>query len=112
MKPMYLTLSLALTAASIFAQDSARPAEPTDKDDVHTFEMIVSAGAKSCVPDASATVSIRPAGQVEIMDVSVRGLPADTDFNLFVIQVPKAPFGVAWYQGDIHTDKHGRGHVQ
>jgi hypothetical protein len=27
-----------------------------------------------------------------------------------VIQVPKPPFGVSWYQGDIQTDKHGRGH--
>jgi hypothetical protein len=46
------------------------------------------------------------------MDVSVQGLPANTDFDFFVIQVPKAPFGVAWYQGDIVTDKNGRGHQQ
>ena len=43
------------------------------------------------------------------MDVTVEGLPANTDFDFFVIQVPKAPFGVAWYQGDIQTDSHGRG---
>jgi hypothetical protein len=87
-------------------------AQPKDKDDVRTFEMVVSAGAKSCLPNASATVSIRPTGQVEIMDVFVRGLPANTGFDFFVIQVPKAPFGVAWYQGDIQTDKQGRGHAQ
>jgi hypothetical protein len=44
------------------------------------------------------------------MDVSVRGLPPNTGFDFFVIQVPKPPFGVSWYQGDIETDKHGRGH--
>ena len=86
-------------------------AEPKD-DDVTTFEMAVSAGAKGCLPNASATVSIRPAGGVEIMNVTVRGLPPEASFNLFVIQVPKSPIGVAWYQGDIHTDKNGRGRQQ
>jgi hypothetical protein len=77
-----------------------------------TFTMAVSAGAKGCLPNASATVKIRPAGPVEIMDVFVQGLPAHTEFDFFVIQVPKAPFGVSWYQGDIVTNEHGRGHQQ
>jgi hypothetical protein len=46
----------------------------------------------------------------EIMGVKVWGLPPNTDFDFFVIQVPKAPFGLAWYQGDIETDKDGVGH--
>src|SRR5712672_2635269 len=74
-----------------------------------TFNMVVSAGAKTCVPNATAAVSIRRAGQVEIMEVAVQGLPPNTEFDFFVLQVPKAPFGVAWYQGDIETDKNGRG---
>ena len=74
--------------------------------------MVVSAGAKTCLPNATATVKVRSAGPVDIMDVTVQGLPANTDFDFFVIQVPKAPFGVAWYQGDIVTDKNGRGHQQ
>jgi hypothetical protein len=96
-------LSLLLTVAPLSAKDS---------EDSITFPMVVSAGAKTCVPNASATVKITPAGPVEIMDVTVQGLPANTDFDFFVLQVPKAPFGVAWYQGDIETDKHGRGHEQ
>ena len=36
-------------------------------------------------------------------------MPHNTVFDLFVIQVPKAPFGIAWYQGDIATDNHGHG---
>jgi len=75
-----------------------------------TFDMVVSAGAKTCLPGASAAVKITPTGPVDIMDVSVQGMPPSTTFNLFVIQVPKAPFGIAWYQGDIETDKHGHGH--
>jgi hypothetical protein len=74
-----------------------------------TFTMVVSAGAKTCLPQATASVRVRPAGPVDIMEVTVEGLPANTDFDFFVIQVPKAPFGIAWYQGDITTDRNGRG---
>jgi len=86
-------------------------ASPLSAADDHAseFSMVVSAGAKTCLPNATATVKIRPAGPVDIMEVAVQGLPANTDFDFFVIQVPKAPFGVAWYQGDIVTDKNGRG---
>ena len=44
------------------------------------------------------------------MDVSVHGLPPQTGFDLFVIRLPNAPFGLSWYQGDIETDRHGQGH--
>jgi len=78
--------------------------------DSFTFDMVVSAGAKACVPNATAKVTITPVGSVETMEVSVQGLPAKSEFTLFVIQVPKGPFGISWYQGDILTDKNGRGH--
>lgn len=87
-------------------------ADPKDNPDTLTFDMTVSAGVKTCLPDAAATVSIRPGGEVDYMDVTVRGLPPNTEFNVFVIQVPKSPFGVSWYQGSIQTDKHGRGSRQ
>jgi hypothetical protein len=74
-----------------------------------TFNMVVSAGAKTCVPNATASVRVRPDGPVDVMEVTVEGLPANTDFDFFVLQVPKAPFGIAWYQGDIKTDKNGKG---
>jgi hypothetical protein len=80
--------------------------------DSPSFTMVVSAGAKTCLPKATATVRVRSAGPVDIMDVAVDGLPANTDFDFFVLQVPKTPFGVAWYQGDIVTDKNGRGHQE
>ena len=57
----------------------------------------------SAAPNAQGRVKIESVGPVEIMDVKVRGLPPNTDFDFFVIQVPKAPFGLAWYQGDIET---------
>lgn len=87
-------------------------AEDGSYDNSARFNMVVSAGAKTCVPNATATVRITPAGPVEIMDVVVQGLPPKTEFDFFVLQVPKNPFGVAWYRGDIETDKNGRGHQQ
>ena len=44
------------------------------------------------------------------MTVDVEGLPPNTKFDFFVIQIPNAPFGLAWYQGDIETNAAGRGH--
>ena len=66
--------------------------------------------ASGCLPNAAARVSIKPGGPVDVMDVSVEGLPPNTDFDFFVIQKPGAPFGMAWYQGDIETDDYGEGH--
>lgn len=95
-------LSLFVTIVPLFAAP--------DDDDYAKFNMVVSAGSKACLPYAKGTVRITPVGGVDIMDVTVEGLPPKTDFDLFVIQVPKAPFGLSWYQGDIQTDKNGRGH--
>jgi hypothetical protein len=63
-----------------------------------------------CVPDARGEASIEQEGPVEILRVEVEGLPPKTNFDFFVIQVPNAPFGMAWYQGDIDTDSNGKGH--
>jgi len=95
-------LGLSCTASLLMASDS----------ETSEFNMVVSAGAKTCLPKATATVKIRPSGPVDIMGVTVQGLPPNTDFDFFVIQVPKGPFGVAWYQGDIVTEKNGRGHQE
>jgi hypothetical protein len=73
------------------------------------FNMVVSGAAATCLPKARAAVHIRSVGPVEIMDVEVEGLPPKTEFDFFVIQVPTAPFGVSWYQGDIETNANGHG---
>jgi hypothetical protein len=75
-----------------------------------SFQMIRSAGLpRNCVPNARADVRIVSNGPTETMTVNVRGLPANTDFDFFVIQQPGAPFGMARYQGDIQTGSDGRG---
>ena len=92
-------VSLALSA-SAFAGDYSEAV---------TFNMAVSAGAATCLPNANATVRITPNGPNQEMEVSVRGLRPNTTYTVFVLQLPKAPFGVAWYQGDIETNAVGSG---
>jgi hypothetical protein len=41
------------------------------------------------------------------MFIVATGLPPNTAFDFFVIQVPKAPFGLSWYQGDMQSDADG-----
>lgn len=74
------------------------------------FRMVRSAGAVTagCLPHARARVTVTSQGPVEVMRVHARGLPKNTEFDLFVIQVPNAPFGLSWYQGDLETNGHGR----
>ena len=110
-KMTQLPLMAVPAAISLFMTISPLQAEPSSLDYSFTFNMVVSAAGKVCAPNASARVTIIPAGQVEIMDVTVQGLPPNTGFDFFVLQVPKTPFGVAWYQGDIQTDKNGLGHA-
>jgi hypothetical protein len=74
-----------------------------------TFAMVRSTAAlkAGCLAKATATVKIRSIGPVEVMTVKAHGLPKNTDFDLFVIQTPDAPFGLSWYQGDLESNSHG-----
>jgi hypothetical protein len=102
--------SLANTVVPDFAPDNSNaPVSIAGKR--ARFELVRSgkAAAANCLAGASADVRIRSEGPVEVMDVSVHGLPPKTNFDVFVIQVPNAPFGMAWYQGDLETNHHGRG---
>ena len=90
-------LGLAAVSADVAAADKI------------AFEMIVSAGAAACLPDASAHVKVIKKKGAELMEIKVRGLPPNTPFNVFVIQKPGGPFGMSWYQGDITTNHEGKG---
>ena len=72
-----------------------------------SFDMVVSAGARNCLPDAKAEVNIVSTDTAEDMFIHATGLPPNTDFDFFVIQVPTAPFGLVWYQGDVKTNHKG-----
>jgi hypothetical protein len=102
------TLGLVMVAAMLFL--AGRPV--VAQSDRVSFDMVVSAGAASCLPAATAHVTIMTVGDNQRMHVVVQGLPAKTEFTLFVLQVPTAPFGMAWYQGDIATNEQGSGSQQ
>jgi len=76
-----------------------------------TFSMVRSQGAVAagCIPNAQGRVTINSLGNVEVMHLEASGLPPRTEFDAFVIQLPNAPFGLSWYQGDLTTDQNGRG---
>ncbi len=77
-----------------------------------TFNMVRSGAVvgANCLPNATASVTIVSVGPVEVMLVDASGLPPNTEFDLFVLQVPNPPFGVSWYQGDLETDNSGHGY--
>jgi hypothetical protein len=93
-----------LTGSMAYAQ--------TPQDKALRFDMVRSAGVVNagCLPNGSAKVRIKSKGSVEIMDVIVKGLPPNTNFDFFVIQAPNPPFGLSWYQGDIKTNDQGFGY--
>jgi hypothetical protein len=109
-------MKVAALAALAFAALASTPAMAGDNDndgDDFKFDLVRSKGLANfptVAPNAHGRVKIESFGPVEIMKVKVWGLPPNTDFDFFVIQVPNAPFGLSWYQGDIETNKDGVGY--
>ncbi len=68
-----------------------------------------SAAITACLPHAHGHATITPNKLNDIMKVTLTGMPPNTGFDMFVIQQPTAPFGVAWYQSDIQTNAYGTG---
>ena len=106
---MKTLLATAMTMASLAGVLTAQQAPPLSNTEFG-FVMVRNAALPAGVlPNAAALVIVKSIGDVEIMTVAVTGLPPNTDFDFFVIQVPTAPFGLAWYQGDVETDAQGNG---
>ena len=100
--------SLSFVAAAALLGGSAQAQTPPPPTSI-SFPMVVSAGAKPCLPYASGYVTIKTDGEAETLSLLAYGLPPNTGFDFFVIQVPNAPFGLSWYQGDVETDDNGIG---
>jgi hypothetical protein len=101
-KRMLLVLGTVLLAGAL-AAGVASAATST------SFKMVRSSGAitNDCLEGANANVTIDSLGPVEVMRVTANNLPPNKEFDLFVTQLPNAPFGVSWYQGDLETDANG-----
>ena len=102
------TAALALAPVVGLAQGITLPPNNPNST-TFTFPLTVSGGAATCLKSAKGVVIDHTFGNVENLQVVISGLPPNTDFVLFVIQVPNAPFGLAWYNGDILTDDTGTG---
>lgn len=102
---------LALLLVALVAIFASSVASGGSKSNRISFGMVRSTASENagCLKQASGHVTIKSVGPVEIMTVRVEGLPANTEFDFFVIQVPNTPFGLSWYQGDIETNHQGRG---
>src|SRR5947209_2899859 len=104
-----------LSAFTLHASTSAGSANSTkasaQPDSSFTFSMVPSPNIAACLPHAKATVVIKKLSLNDKMTVSVSGLAPSTGYDLFVIELPNKPFGVAWYQSDLQTDSTGAGTV-
>ena len=90
-----LALSFGPSIGSSFAMDNKN------------FSMVPTSPS-TCLPGAKGRVTVStPFNQN--LHVEVSGLPANTEFDFFIIQQPTSPFGMSWYQGDIKTDFNGPG---
>ena len=92
--------ALLLTAASgaVFAKTPPKHIQ---------FDMTVSAGAATCLPRAHANVPVLDDGTAQDLFIAAQGLPPNTGFDFFVLQTPKPPFGMSWYQADVESDANG-----
>jgi hypothetical protein len=109
---------LVTTFTSAFALSVCAASFAADATDRIEFDMVRAAGVvkSGCLPNAKGIVKVRaikgtPAGNAigpnEVMQVYVEGLVPNTEYDFFVIQVPNAPFGMSWYQGDLETNAYG-----
>ncbi|WP_157269175.1 hypothetical protein [Azohydromonas aeria] len=107
-----IAAAAASSTAALAAEEEATAAAAAGWNDPVVFNMVRSPGLASqpsCVRWARGRVAIQKVGGVEEMTVQVQGLPPNTDFAFFVLQVPNFPFGMGWYQGEIRTNWQGKG---
>jgi hypothetical protein len=101
----------ALTAGGASAATAATAGPSHDR---AQFALVRSAASVNagCLVNATARVKIKNQGPVEVMTIDASGLPKNTEFDVFVTQLPNAPFGISWYQGDLDSNSHGKAHGQ
>src|SRR2546423_6521719 len=105
MKKTILTVAMAM-ATGVLAM---APMASAATGDSVSFKLMPSAAAAVCLPAIQGRVTISDLGPVQNMHVELFGLPANTEFTTFLLQVPNKPFGLVWYQGDIVTNRLGHG---
>jgi hypothetical protein len=104
----------AVIAAAVLAAGGATAAASGAKTSHDQARFALNRSAASvkadCLSNAGAYVTIKNKGPVEVMTIDAFGLPKNTEFDLFVTQLPNAPFGISWYQGDLESNGKGKAH--
>jgi hypothetical protein len=107
--------TVALVGAGVMAMGGVATAATTASgrsDHAIRFQVVRSAGSVTagCLVHAGAKVKVTNHGATETMTIDAHGLPKKTDFDVFVTQLPNAPFGISWYQGDLESNRNGNAH--
>jgi hypothetical protein len=83
---------------------------------LQSFTLTPPAGAvATCMPDATARVVVIPSEDILGVDallLRAQGLPPDTEFTVFLTELPGPPFGAVQYIGDFTTNAAGRGSLR
>lgn len=98
-----------IVGVTVAAGAATRPSGPANGEHSFSFALKRSAAVVSCLPHASGRVTITTGSLNDTMTISLRGMPPNSGFDLFVIQQPNKPFGVSWYQTDVNVGRHGTG---
>jgi hypothetical protein len=109
---MAAAAALAVAGLATYGLSSAGAATTAQASSGHSpfaFKLVASPGIANCLPHARGVAWVIPGSLNDVMRVTLYGMPKNSDFDLFVIQTPNAPFGVSWYQSDIHAGKNGVG---
>ncbi|MFC7548072.1 hypothetical protein [Plantactinospora sp. GCM10030261] len=102
-------LAAAATVSTLVASGITGAPAAADNRRGFSFTMVRAQGAEAadCLRDAHASVRIYPKRFNEVMTIRAEGLPPDTNFDLFILQLPNFPFGVSWYQSDMRSNRYG-----
>ena len=101
-----------LAAGGVTAARASTTTAASHTNIAFTLQRSAASTTAGCLTGAGARVKVVHRGQVEEMTIDAAGLPKNTDFDVFITQLPNAPFGVSWYQGDLQTNSKGTAHVK
>ncbi len=119
-------VGVALAAAATSGAISVSAANP--QVNYTRFSLFANASVQNCVAAPGktpiATVTVQRGSLNDTLDLHVRNLKPNLDFDVFTVE--KTPqlsdgtanpafggnFGMAWYQSDLETNRHGEGDIK
>lgn len=94
---------VAASALALGLMAAAPPAQAANK----IFNLV--SAQTGCAVGAKGRVTVARHAPQDNMHVELSGLAGNTNFEVFLLQVPISPYGMSWYLGEIKTDANGLG---